>query len=605
MFRSNTLMKRIVILVFGAVVASTFLAVVAFNLAGRQITFQNEIDDAFEHSKQVTEIIYNTGDMSLEDMSSYILATANTSGYTYFFTGEDAVPLFREDFAPDSKNKIIAQEYLLTYMNSDVQPTNETINISYAILDTSSVFNKILLIKTPMEINGKNVFLIQYSVVKENSELISQYLNILLLSALAASLIMIMPTVLLVERITEPLQEVNEVAKSYGKGDFSQRANENHKGEVGELANSFNSMADKLSVSINSLTAERNRLEEIFNVISEGIVVFNDIGNVTFTNNIMNSFFDKVPKRNLFTERLHLIPFEEIWKDIDDCISEGESKSRVVEVMDFAFKATIVPRFDITNTEECVGATAFFHDISDELKMEKTRRDYVANISHELRTPLQTLRGLIEPLSDGMVKKEEDRQRYYNIILNETLRLSRLIDDMLELSKLQSGTLAFKTFPFDLNRLLDDLETKFMPVMSEAEIDFGVTYHTGKLPTVMGNPDRVEQILIILLDNAKKYTPAGKSIRIVAEYDENVDKVLISVSDTGQGIHEFDINHIFDRFFKADRARGKKGTGLGLSIAKELLNYMGETITVQSEYGHGTTFTFTLKRAEANSWFDE
>lgn len=604
MFRSNTLMKRIIFLVFGAVVASTFLAVIAFNLAGRQIAFQNKVDEAFSNSASILEIIDSNDDMSIRDVSSYILATASNNGYTYFLTDENAVPVIDDAFVTDDKNKILAQEYILNNMNANAEKSDIGF-VSYAILDTDSIFNKILIIKTPVLIQDTEYFLIQYSVVNENSDLINQYLNILLLSALAASLLMLMPAVLLVERITEPLQEVNEVAKAYGQGDFSVRANEDHKGEVGELANSFNSMADQLSKSINSLTMERNRLEGIFNVISEGIVVFNEIGNVTFTNHIMETFFEKVPKKNLFTERLHLIPFEEIWKDIDDCIGDGESKTRDVETNDFAFRVTIVPRFDINESTNCIGATAFFRDITDELKMERTRRDYVANISHELRTPLQTLRGLIEPLSDGMVKKEEDRQRYYNIILNETLRLSRLIDDMLELSKLQSRTLAFKTFPFDLNNLLKDLETKFIPVMSDAKINFGVHFTTGKLPTVMGNPDRVEQILVILLDNAKKYTPAGKAIRIMAEYNEMVDKVLVSVCDEGQGIHEYDINHIFDRFFKADRARGKKGTGLGLSIAKELLNYMGETISVESEYGKGTTFTFTLKRAEANSWFEE
>jgi len=139
--------------------------------------------------------------------------------------------------------------------------------------------------------------------------------------------------------------------------------------------------------------------------------------------------------------------------------------------------------------------------------------------------------------------------------------------------------------------------------MKEARILFTINNNTGKLPTVNGNPDRVNQILVILLDNAKKYTPEGGSITLSTEYDEDLGKIYISVADTGQGIHEYDINHIFERFFKADRARGKKGTGLGLAIAKELLNYMGEEISVRSEYGKGTTFTFTLKKAEAiNNW---
>ena len=158
-------------------------------------------------------------------------------------------------------------------------------------------------------------------------------------------------------------------------------------------------------------------------------------------------------------------------------------------------------------------------------------------------------------------------------------------------------------FPFNMNEILDSIETRFKSVMKDAGIYFSVHKNTGELPTVMGNPDRVNQILVILLDNAKKYTPSGGSITITSDYDEEIGKVFISVSDTGQGIHEYDINHIFERFFKADRARGKKGTGLGLAIAKELLTYMGEDITVESEYGQGTKFTFTLKKAEVvNSW---
>jgi signal transduction histidine kinase len=173
---------------------------------------------------------------------------------------------------------------------------------------------------------------------------------------------------------------------------------------------------------------------------------------------------------------------------------------------------------------------------------------------------------------------------------------------MLELSRLQARTLAFKTFPFDLNVLLTDIEAKFTPVMTDASLLFKVVYKSGPCPTVSGNPDRVEQILVILMDNAKKYTPPGGSITITTEINEKQDQVLVSVIDSGQGIHEYDIDHIFDRFYKADRARGKKGTGLGLSIARELLNYMGETISVKSEYGEGTAFTFTLKRVRGSQW---
>ena len=412
---------------------------------------------------------------------------------------------------------------------------------------------------------------------------------------------MLLPVYFASKRLIRPLNRVTDVANALGQGNFSIRANDKTKGEIGDLAASVNDLAEKLSKSITSVTTERNRLKEIFVIISEGIVSVNKDLQPDYSNNAIATLFEKVPRKNLFTEKLQLIPFEEVWEDFDNCLKTGETYERTIEAKDCAYSSTIVPIKD--NEKAIIGATGFFRDISEQERLEQTRRDYVANVSHELRTPLTAMRGLVEPLADGMVKKEEDRQRYYGIILHETMRLSRLIDDMLELSRLQARTLAFKTFPFDLNKLLSEFETKFKPVMEEAELNFSVEYKTGPLPTVMGNPDRVEQIIVILLDNAKKYTPAGGSITISTEYSNETDQVLVSVIDTGQGIHEYDIDHIFDRFYKADRARGKKGTGLGLAIAKELLSYMGETITVQSEYGEGTTFTFTLKRVTGSVWY--
>jgi signal transduction histidine kinase len=425
--------------------------------------------------------------------------------------------------------------------------------------------------------------------------------EILLASAGVVSLLMLIPVYFVTHHLVKPLQKMNGVARSMGQGDFTIRADNSARGEIGELAHSFNDLADKLSNSISELTIERNRLREIFDVISEGIVSIDLELKPIYANPAISSLFENVKRKNFFTERLKLIPFEEVWTDFKKCMDTGTTIERTIDARENAYLVTMVPSFD--SNRQVTGATGFFRDISESEHLEQTRRDYVANVSHELRTPLTALRGLVEPLADGMVRNEEDRMRYYGIILHETLRLSRLIDDMLELSRLQARTIAFKTFPFDLNVLLSELKAKFTPIMNDATISFAIDCKGGPCPTVMGNPDRVEQILIILMDNAKKYTAAGGMITISTEFDEKQDVVLVSVKDTGQGIHEYDIDHIFDRFYKADRARGKKGTGLGLSIAKELLNYMGETITVQSDYGEGTTFTFTLKRVHGTQWY--
>ncbi|MBO4578593.1 MAG: HAMP domain-containing protein [Clostridiales bacterium] len=597
----STLLRRVSSLVIGALAASMFIAMIAFFMAGRRTTMDMEINSALDQNRVYYQLFELKKDFfdNPDYSDKFFQSTSKSKQDFYLLDGNDRII----GHTPESALSVTKEETeeALQYFR-DSNKTTFGKNLYHQTIDSSFGTKKLLIIVQTVTYGGETAYLVSITVTTAFNDVVQQFLNILVISTLLAGMLMMIPAYLFIRRIILPIQSINNVAVEYSKGNYNVRADESDKGEVGELGASFNTMADRLSRSISDITTERNRLQDIFDIISDGIVVVDENSNPIIVNKAIHTIFDRAEANNMFTERLQLIPFDEVWKDFDECISTEESKNRTILDRDYAYQITIIPKFD-DDTGECIGATGFFRDIYNEQRNEQFRRDYVANISHELRTPLQTLRGLIEPLADGMVKSEEDRKRYYNIILDETMRLSRLITDMLELSKLQSGTMAMKTFPFDLNNLISDLEIKMRPIIEEAGLNFNVIFNSGHLPTVMGNPDRVEQILIILLDNAKKYTPPGKSITIMTDYIEAEKKVYVSVADTGQGIHEYDINNIFDRFFKADRARGKKGTGLGLSIAKELLTYMGETIKVTSKYGEGSTFTFTLSKAEAgNAW---
>ena len=608
MFRSLFL-RKMIFLVLVALCASALLSAALFNYAAGEVSRDTSeeiiIDKARSMASFLTGSIENQ--MYTTDQEKMQAVRTLSSGYTehdvldayYLLFDGNAVRLMSSSIKNDEDQKMIEEidQFCKANMLNNSDNKNLIGNMTFGENKTTAK-----IVQVPIQSNGKLIaYLILGDKISSNASTVTSFSQVLLLSTLLVSLFMLIPVYFASKRLIRPLNKVTDVANALGRGDFTIRANDRTKGEIGDLAASVNELAEKLSRSITSVTTERNRLKEIFDIISEGIVSVNKDLQPDYSNNAIATLFEKVPRKNLFTEKLQLIPFEEVWSDFENCLKTGETYERTIEAKDCAYSSTIVPIKD--NEQAIIGATGFFRDISEQERLEQTRRDYVANVSHELRTPLTAMRGLVEPLADGMVKKEEDRQRYYGIILHETMRLSRLIDDMLELSRLQARTLAFKTFPFDLNKLLSEFETKFKPVMEDAELNFSVEYKTGPLPTVMGNPDRVEQIIVILLDNAKKYTPAGGSITISTEYSDETDQVLVSVIDTGQGIHEYDIDHIFDRFYKADRARGKKGTGLGLAIAKELLSYMGETITVQSEYGEGTTFTFTLKRVTGSVWY--
>lgn len=600
MFQS-TLLKRTMTLVVVSLLASALLATIAFIVAGRSATISLEADNAIKQDIRYKEVLTSHPEyFESVDFRLFFFDSSYATGHDYYLINEEGDIINSTSMEHRTLSK--TDTYNLVPLLNTLQ-YDDLDGMGYTVENSSNVETLIFVAKIPVTIEGNAFNLYSLSYLNGYNSLVGKYLNILLLSTLMAAAFMLVPAYAFVSRMVLPLQEINEVAMEYGKGNFSIRADESHKGEIGELGQSFNFLADRLSKSINDLTAERNQLQDIFDVISDGIVVVDNNSVPITTNKAIHNLFDRAEKNNMFTERLQLIPFDDVWNDFEECIATGETKTRRIDNRDYAYQCTIIPKYNTTDNS-IIGATGFFRDIFEEQKNERFRQDYVANISHELRTPLQTLRGLIEPLSDGMVKKEEDRQRYYQIILNETMRLSRLIDDMLELSKLQSRTLAFKTFPFNLNTLISNIEIRFKPIMKEAGIKFSVQNNYGELPTVVGNPDRVEQILVILLDNAKKYTPKGKTITISTDYIETEKKVYVSVADTGLGIHEYDIGHIFDRFFKADRARGKKGSGLGLSIAKELLTYMGETITVNSKYEEGSTFTFTLTKAEVPDAWD-
>lgn len=599
MFRS-VFLRRIILIVMIALLFSAIFSSGLFLLASASYSREDILQKTLEKA-EVLSISLNTDSDQIHsesDVNEFILEYDLFGSYVLIYDAEGHLLVQTNELTEYDTRVLIP-----TKLHSEANWLNKSDYVYvHDFLPFGQMLDQIIIVQTPLYVNGElTAYIIVATPTEDMSRLLSDFLNILLLSTFFVSLAMLMPVYFATMRLVMPLRKVTTIAQAMGQGDFSIRADSNAKGEIGELAKSFNDLSDRLSKSITDLTVERNRLREIFDVISEGIVSVDTKLRPQYTNPAITTLFENARRKNLFTERLQIIPFDEIWDDMKQCINEKITIERTINEKDNSYLSTIVPTFD--NEGNIIGATGFFRDITESERLEQTRRDYVANVSHELRTPLTALRGLVEPLADGMVRSESDRKRYYGIILHETMRLSRLIDDMLELSRLQARTLAFKTFPFDLNALLKEIETKFEPVMTDAELQFKVEFKSGKLPTVMGNPDRVEQILVILMDNAKKYTPQGGSITISTEFDDDNNQVLVSVIDTGQGIHEYDIDHIFDRFYKADRARGKKGTGLGLSIARELLSYMGETISVSSEYGEGTTFTFTLKRVQGTVWY--
>lgn len=411
--------------------------------------------------------------------------------------------------------------------------------------------------------------------------------------ALMLSLLIIMPLIVVlvyyvIGRMLKPLRQMRDAALGMASGDFSIEADTSQRGEVGQLAASLNYLSSELSHNLSELTIERNRLKQSVNGLREGFVSVNSTGRITYFNPAMRELY---PGNGSTNDRMALVPDAALWQAFDRAISDSAPSMYDLVTNDRVIRATINP---VTGEDgQTVGAVGLFTDITESERLERTRRDYVANVSHELRTPLTAMRGLIEPLRDGMVKSDETRMRYYDILLRETLRLSRLIDDLMELSRLQSGKLSLEVKHVALSAIIEDLADKYTGAAREKNQTFRLLVDPAQCPDVLTNADRVEQVLVILLDNAMKYTPEGGEISLDVRTEE--DRAVVSVSDTGIGIAEADLPYVFDRFYKADKSRtGSSGSGLGLSIAREILQGMGERIYVTSEPGKGSTFSITL-----------
>lgn len=417
-------------------------------------------------------------------------------------------------------------------------------------------------------------------------------------SALRILGIAIVPVLLIIalasiRQINKPISDMTKVAIELTNGNYSVRANENVHGEIGIFARAMNRMSDTISQTIYQLDSEKRQLWYILSSFTDGVAALDNTGNLTHYNPALMKMFGSVDVKTPHD----LIPDTEIWEAFRRVLETREPNTlRYTLPGEKYLWISIVPVMGENDT--CTGVVGLFKDVTEIENLEKMRRDYIANISHELRTPLTAIRGLLEPLSDGMIKDDAVKMRYYGIMLHEVERLSRLITDMLQLSRLQSGTEYMEKSTFNIGELIDDVYQSYRQNAQQKGIHLELDMD-DELPDVISDPDRIEQVLVILLDNAMRYAGDGGTIRIGAHQDCN--DVHVSVWDSGCGIAPEDMVHVFERFYKTDKSRKEGGTGLGLSIAKQIMDKLDEQITVQSEVGKWTCFTFTVKKYVSNA----
>ncbi|HHV42675.1 MAG TPA: cell wall metabolism sensor histidine kinase WalK [Clostridiaceae bacterium] len=590
--RNSFLVRRFFILLVVAVILWTALTAVFYSFIAQPVFARIKVKEITPRIKVISQRVAGS-----TDYDRFVTDTVSMSyslfGNWIFLVDSQGIKLHTDLQleSEDTEDKLLQNVHdshmLLISSEEEVMSKIERI---------SGIKGSLIFVSVPIQVADQrygSVVAVQ-PMQEMNASILS--LNMaLLISSLVVLLIMTVPVLIAAFRIVRPLQSIRKVALAISGGDFTQRAVEDEEGEIGDLGRAMNELSSQLSHTFSELRVERNRLRQILDGIQEGIIAVDRGGIVTHSNTAVWDVFGikgpdlkgLTPDEFLRTSRL------------DNFFSQAMLSRKIVHVViskDHRQIDCIITPLE-TGQHLIDGAVGLFRDVTEAERLEMTRRDYVANISHELRTPLTAMRGLLEPLSEGMVKSEQDRQRYYDILMRETRRLSRLINDMLELSRIQAEEVEIEQQAFSIDRMLSDLIFRFKVTAEENNITLTLENEKPlpEIPQVWGNPDRVEQILVILLDNAIKYTPDGGDIVVKVAHQEQ--KLGITVHNSGPGIKAEDIDHVFDRFFKADRSHTQPGTGLGLSIAKELANIMGHELDVHSEPGQGADFILLIPYA--------
>ena len=418
--------------------------------------------------------------------------------------------------------------------------------------------------------------------------------NMSLLTSFAAAVsaaVAILLATLLTNRIVRPLARMTRTAQRMAEGNYGERIRDrSNTAELGQLSDALNLLSGNLNTSIRSLNQEKIKMELVLSGIAEGIIAINQIGNMVHCNDVAVGLLE-LNDDDAGLDVYHLTARSPIFGMLIQVLDGGDTiNSTWKNGKGQSVSTTVSP---IMMGDEIVGAVGLVRDVSEAERLEQLRRDYVANISHELRTPLTGIRGMVEPLIDGVYDTELEKQECYMIIYQETRRLERLITDMLDISRLQDGRVHIDLEEMQVGSMLDAVVRRLERRAFDQQVELRVVADDD--PVVMGNEDRIMQVLIILVDNALKFTPAGGSITLQTRLSKEDGLLWLSVRDTGSGIAAEDLPYIFERFYKADKSRMEtRGTGLGLAIARLVVELMGGTIWCESELGHGTKFEFSL-----------
>ncbi|WP_195224259.1 cell wall metabolism sensor histidine kinase WalK [Lactiplantibacillus plantarum] len=440
---------------------------------------------------------------------------------------------------------------------------------------------------------------------------INNIMGIFVIASLAAMVLGRGIAIIIARAITRPIEEMKQQTQRIARGDYAGQVRVYSDDELGQLAKAINNLSIRVEESQESTEAERRRLDSVLSHMSDGVIATDRRGNITIINETASDFMDVTAEKAIGNSILDILKIRDDYS-LRDLIENQDEL-----MLDFSSNERdliLNAYFSLIQRESgfISGLVCVLHDVTEQQKIDNDRKQFVSNVSHELRTPLTSLRSYIEALSDGAWKDPEVAPGFLKVTQEETDRMIRMINELLSLSRMDSGTTRVDMELVNINEMFNYVLDRFDMILKKD--DNPAKYYTIKREFtkrdlwVEIDTDKFTQVLDNIMNNAIKYSPDGGVV--TCRLLETHNQVIISISDQGLGIPRADLGHVFDRFFRVDKARSRAqgGTGLGLAISKEVVQMLGGRIWVDSVEGKGSTFYISLPYEpyeEEDLWDDD
>ena len=417
--------------------------------------------------------------------------------------------------------------------------------------------------------------------------LVNSEVSTIVAAVVIAALLFILVAGLIARMITRPVRQITKAAVGITSGNLTQQIEIRTNDEIGRLAHAFNEMSQNLKTTMAAIVDEKSNLATVLANLSDGVVMIDTEVKVILANPAAERLFNfkETNVRGLpLIEAIHDYEIDEVVKR---CLKTTGEQTAQLETNGRFIRVVAVP----ISSGRSYSTLVLFQDLTELRNLQTMRRELIGNISHDLRTPIAGIKAMVETLQDSAIDDRQAALDFLTRINSEVDRLTQMVTELTELSHIETGTAELRRVPTNLNNVIEEVTAQISPLAESKRVTI-TTDLISNLPIIKVDKDRIRQTLTNLVHNAIKFNHSAGKVLISTSF--NNESVVVIVSDTGMGISKEDLPHIFERFYKADKARSQGGSGLGLAIAKHTIQAHGGFISVKSEEGKGASFTFSL-----------